>query len=277
VDLLRDAADQARSPLFRALLAVQVVVAGAFGVIPFLVPGFSAELTGFSGAEPFIYRLAGAASCGYAVAAGLALVQPRWHRMRIPTIATLAFNVGAVVAAVITLVEGGRQFIVFFILVAALGFALVSAYLLWRNVGPAPRASDPGVAPWFRLLLGAATAAALVFGLGPLLVPGVLASVGGFADTDHFVYRMAGAGTLGYAVAGLWEMRAVFRVEITLQVAAALAFNGLSAVAAALYFAAGGRSLVALLILVAATLFTALFGAWLLGGRNPSPAGARLR
>ena len=272
-DLSGEEADQARTPLFRALLLVQVAAAGLFGLAPYLAPDASADLSGFVGGNPFIYRLAGAASLGYAVAAALALAHSRWHRVRIPMVATLVFNVSAVVAALFAIVEGDRQFVVFFILIAASAFSLLAAYWLVRNEGPAPRDSDPGIAGWFRLALGAATAAAVVFGVGPLLLPQGLAEIGGFASVDLFVYRLAGAATLGYAVAGVMQIRARHRVEIGLQVVAALVFNALSAAAAGLYLGSGGRSPVAYLILAAAVLFTLVFAAWLIQ-RGPEGAAA---
>jgi hypothetical protein len=137
-DLPGDPADQARTPLFRALLLVQVAAAGLFGLLPYLAPDASADLSGFVGGEPFIYRLAGAASLGYAVAAAFALARSRWHRVRIPMAATLVFNVAAVVAAAFAIIEGDRQFVLFFILIAASAFSLLAAYWLLRNEGPAP-------------------------------------------------------------------------------------------------------------------------------------------
>jgi hypothetical protein len=268
-DVPGDSADQTRTPFFRAVLLIQVAVGGLFGLVPFAVPAASADLSGFTGAEPFIYRLAGAASLGYAVAAGVALANARWHQLRIPMVATLVFNLSAVVAALLSVAEGDRQFVVFLILVAAAAFSLVSAYWLVRNEGPPPPSDDPGIAGWFHVALAAATAAALIFGLGPLLVPQQLAEFGGFADADRFVYRMAGAATLGYAVAGVLQIRAHHRAEIGLQVVAALVFNALSAVAAILYVAGGGRSLVAFLILGAAAFFSLVFAVWLTHGGRP--------
>ena len=45
-------------------------------------------------------------------------------------------------------------------------------------------------------------AAGFVFGLLPLLVPSQFASAGGFPGNDTYVYRLAGAATLGYGGTG---------------------------------------------------------------------------
>ena len=62
-------ADQTRLPIFRLLLLVQVGVAGSFGLLPLLLPQTFASWFGYTGRDDLVYRLAGAASVGYAVAA----------------------------------------------------------------------------------------------------------------------------------------------------------------------------------------------------------------
>src|SRR5437667_2205690 len=75
--------DQATLPIFRILLVVQVLAAGFFGLLPFLLPETFASGAGFVGDEPFIYRLAGAATLGYAAVALIGSVRPAWYRLRI--------------------------------------------------------------------------------------------------------------------------------------------------------------------------------------------------
>lgn len=91
-----------------------------------------------------------------------------------------------------------------------------------------------------------------------------IASLTGFDTSELFPYRLAGAATLGYAVAGVLQVRARSAGAIRLQVIAALAFNAFSAVAVALYLAAGGSSPVAFLIGAAATAFSLAFATWLM-------------
>lgn len=255
-------ADQAQLPIFRALLVVEILAAGVFGLVPFVLPVLAAKTVGFVGDEPFIYRLAGAASFGYAVMAWIGYRQPAWHRMRIPLIATLTFTAAAVVASALSLLNGEQQFIIYFVLIVSVVFSILSLYWVVRNVGP--RAADGGgIEAAFRTILLLATAAAAVFGVVPLLAPKAFMSFAGFKGTDLYIGRAAGAATLGYAVAGVYQLRARNRAEIHVQVIGALVFNGLSAIAAALYVIEGGRSPVGVLILVAATFFSASFIWWL--------------
>ena len=58
-----------------------------------------------------------------------------------------------------------------------------------------------------RILLLLPTAGGLVFGLFPLLLGGAFGSILGFPGNDSFVYRLAGAATLGYAVALILGLR----------------------------------------------------------------------
>jgi hypothetical protein len=257
-----DEPDQAQLPVYRALLLVQVAAAGFFGVYPYLFPESFASVFGFEGAEPFIYRLLGAASLGYAAAALIGFRRSIWSEHRIPAVATLTFNAAAVVAAVISLFSGDRQFLVYFILVAASAFILIAAYWLVRNQGPPPPLT-PRLGGAVRALLAAGTAAAAVFGIAPLLAPEAFASLAGFAQSDLFIYRLAGAATLGYATAGVLEVISTAAATVRLQVRAALVFNALGAIAAVIYLADGGTSWVAWVILVAAGAFSVAAAWWL--------------
>jgi hypothetical protein len=257
-------ADQARLPIFRALLVVQVLAAAFFGIAPLVAPEAFATFGGLEGSEPFIYRLAAAATLGYAAAALLGLRRPRWEALRIPMVATCTFNAAAVVAMLLSLAGGESAWIVWFILVAASAFTLFSGFWLVRDQGG--RASD-GHAPLgrtFRLVLVLATLAATVFGVLPLVAAEPIASMTGFDTSELFPYRLAGAATIGYAAAGVLQVRARSVGAIRLQVIAALVFNAFSALAVALYLGAGGDSPVAILIGAAATAFSLAFASWLI-------------
>lgn len=263
------ASDQATLPIFRALLLVQVLAAAFFGVAPFVAPEAFATLGGLDGTEPFPYRLGAAGTLGYAVAALLALRRPRWEHVRIPMVATCAFNAAAVMAMVLSLAGGESAWIVWFILVAASAFTLLSGYWLVRDEGPAPVHTVPADGT-FRIVLLLATIAATVFGVVPLIAPEPAASLAGLDTAELFPYRLAGAATLGYAAAGVLQVRAHSTGAIRLQVIAALVFNAFSAVAVAIYLAGGGSSPVAILIGVAATAFSLAFAAWLVQDRSRS-------
>jgi len=257
--------------VFRVLLVVQLLAAGFFGLVPLLAPGTFASGAGFVGDEPFIYRLAGAATLGYAAVALIAVVRPAWYRLRIPVLATLTFNAAAVVGALLSLAAGETQFVVFFVATAAFAFTLLAGYWLVRNEGPPDPSPEP-IEGWFRAVIAVATLAAAFFGLAPLVAAAQFASLAGFSTNDPFIYHLAGAATLGYAVAGVASLRARSRGEIGLQVRAATVFNGLSAVAALVYLFGGGTAPVAWLIVVAATAFTALFVLWMAGAVRSASA-----
>jgi len=247
--------DQARTLWFKALLVIQVVVAGLFGVIPFFGPQVAADAAGYTGAEPFIYRLAGAAALGYAVVAALTLARPAWFRFKIPAAATYVFNAAAVVGALITLFEEDTNFWVWFILFAAAAFVVILIFVTRRNEGrPAP--SEPMLDQPARILLTVATIAAAFFGLTPLFAAAFFADLGGFDASDLFVYRLAAAGTLGYAFGGYMSLRDGRWAAIELQNVAAIVFNAFSTVGALLYILTGGTSIIGWLILVAAAAFT---------------------
>jgi hypothetical protein len=254
--------DQATLPLFRILLLVQVAAAGFFGLLPYLLPATFASGAGFTGREPFIYRLAGAATLGYAVVALIAFFRPAWYRLRIPVTATLTFNAAAVIGSLLSLAAGETQLVVFFVVVAAFAFTVLAGYWLVRDRGPTEPAPEP-IEPWFRALIAAATLAATFFGLAPLVAPEQFASLAGLATDDVWVYRLAGSATLGYAVAGLVSLFAHSKGEVALQTRGALTFNALSAVAAIFYLLDGGTSQVAWLIGIAASAFSVAFIVWL--------------
>ena len=247
--------DQARLPQFRALLAVQVAAASVFGLGPLLFTGAFASIIQYTGDDPLIYRLAGASAFGYALVAAIALTGASWQAYRIAAIASASFTGAAAIGCLFTLAEGDSRWVVLFILVASVAFTLLSAYWLQRDQGPRV---DPGspIMPPFRVVLALATLSAAVFGLLPLLVPGLFAQAFGLAGTDHFIYRMAGAATFGYAVAGVFEMRAAGFGLIRLQNLAAITFNALGFLASAYEIASGGHSILAPLILLAAGFFT---------------------
>lgn len=248
--------DQARLPIFRAIILLQLIVAGLFGLGTFFAAHTVAHRTGFPGQEAFYYRLGGAATLGYAVVAGFALRERvRWHEIRIPVIATFTFNLAAVVGALLSLAEGDRQPIVFFVLVAAFVFTLVAGTFLLRNQG-VPLEDRRVIEAPLRVIIVVATLAAAFFGLAPLFFARSLAQSTGFSTGDLFVLRQAAAGTLGYAAAGVASLLATQWAAIRLQVIAALVFNGLSIIAAARYLIEGRRSAVGILILAAAALFT---------------------
>ena len=252
--------DQSKLSVFRLLLLLQVLAAGFFGLVPLLVPQTFASLFGYGGHDEIVYRLAGASSTGYAVAALVALVGGfTWAELRIPVAATLTFNAAAAFAAAVTVQSGDRGVLPVFILVAASLFAVLSAYWLIRNVGPAVPAGA-AVEGVFAIVVVLATLSAAVFGLFPWLAPDRFTTLFQLNGSDTFIFRLAGAATLGYAVGGVLELRAADYRRIRVQNLAAIVFNALAAVVSILAAGAGQGGLLAPVVAVAATFFALTLG-----------------
>jgi hypothetical protein len=80
------------SALERLLLLLSTAGGLVFGALPLLLGGAFGKALGFPGNDSFVYRLAGAATLGYAVALILGLRQGDWAPLRLVVIGTLTFN-----------------------------------------------------------------------------------------------------------------------------------------------------------------------------------------
>jgi len=240
------------SGLERWLLALPLAGGLVFGLFPFLVPVAFASFTGSSGNDPFIYRLAGAATFGYAVALALGLQQGTWAAVRLVVIAVLTFNLASLYACSFELLSpstnGGVKPIVLLILATSIAIVAMCGGLLYRHRTDAR--PTPNIAPWVGRFIVVATILALVFGLTPLFYP-QLNHLFGFKVTDLFLYRQAGAATLGYAVMGVFELRSRNWQEIRWPIVMAAVFNGLSFLAALLTLILGESLLLPALVAVA--------------------------
>ena len=96
---------------------------------------------------------------------------------------------------------------------------------------------------------------AATFGVLPLLAPQPFAQVFGLPASDAWVFRLAGAGCLGYAVAGVASLRVGGWRAMRLQNIAAITFNSVAAVAAWLAVANGDGGWLAPIVALAATFF----------------------
>jgi hypothetical protein len=243
--------------LFRPLVALLIAAGAVFGLGPLLAPATFASLFGFAGTDVFVYRLAGAATFAYAVgfAAGW---RASWAELRIPIGATFAFNAASILACLVAIVAGGAQPVVYVILLASIVFVAGTGLALWRppleTRAERPQL-DHSIATWLTALFAIGTAAALVFGLGPLLFGGSFGAFLGASGADPFVYRQAGAATLGAAVGGALVLARRQWSAARLPALMAVTFNGLSVIAAILEIASSGTP-VAYLILAAAGLTT---------------------
>jgi hypothetical protein len=251
------AGDQALTLPFRATLIGQAAAGLVFGIAPILALTAYASALGFSGSDPLVYRLGGAATAGYVTAPLLALAwRSGWRQLRIPAIATITYTLGAFAASVWEYTTGvSRQPVVVFVIVAGALFSVIAAYWLLRDEAPP---EDPGrsLTTPARAVLVLATISAATFGLLPLLVPSLFASLFGQAGTDTWVLRLAGAGCLGYATAGVASLMAAGYRLIRLQNFAAITFNALGAASAWYAMTSGGGGLLAPIVAAAATFFT---------------------
>jgi hypothetical protein len=133
------AAGKARAELERpiatwiyGLFVIGTAAATAFGLGPLLLGGQFGELFGASGADPFVYRQAGAATFGAALGGFLVLHARRWSAARIPALMALTFNGLSVIAAVVEILGGGTP-IAFLILGTAGLMTVGMALALYRR------------------------------------------------------------------------------------------------------------------------------------------------
>jgi hypothetical protein len=108
---------------------------------------------------------------------------------------------------------------------------------------------------WFDWLLVLLVLAGAFFGLAPFLAPARFAAATGFAGTDVFLYRLAGAATFGYGVGLAVGYRSGWRA-LRIPIAATAVFNGAS-ILACLAAILGGAQTVVFVILAASIFFTA--------------------
>jgi hypothetical protein len=250
------AGDQALTLPFRITLAAQAAAGLVFGLAPLLATAAYASALGFSGDDPLVYRLGGAATAGYFVAPLLALAwRSGWRQIRIPAIATLTFTFGAFAASAWEFANGGTQPVIPFVIAAGAVFTLIAAWWLRRDEAPDMEPGRPLSTP-ARGVLALATLSAATFGLLPMLIPGPFVSLFGLAGTDVWVFRLAGAGCFGYATGGVASLLAPGYRLVRIQNMAAIAFNALAAGSSWVAVVGGYGGWLAPVVAVAASFFT---------------------
>ena len=243
--------------IFRPLLWLLIAVDAFFGLALTIAPSTFATILGFDGTDVFTFRLAGAATFAYAV--GLAAGSTAsWAELRIPIASAFVFNAASIFASLLEVPRGGLP-IVFVVLVASVIFALGTGQLLRQPpmaaAGKARAELERRIAPWVVWLFAVGVAAAAVFGLAPLLLGGEFGRLVGATGADPFVYRMAGAATLGAAAGGILVLRSRRWSATRLPALMAVTFNGLSVIAAIIEIIRGAQP-IAWLILAAAGVTT---------------------
>jgi len=226
------------------IVAVLAIVPGAFGAYLFLAPEASARAFGLVGTDIFLYRLAGAASFGY-LASLVAEWRGGWPALRITIAGMPIFAIGSILAAAVALVTGEGGWIVGAVFVASVVLLGLELVLLTNPPGP-DRASTngPDIADWVTYLFAFGAIAALGTGSVALLLGGAGGKLlAGYSGTDSIIYREAGAATLAATYGAYLALRSRRWAEIGRGTWGALAFNGLSLIAAVLEIARGNGGL----------------------------------
>lgn len=245
------------TPIERALLLLPLFGGTVFGLLPLLAPAKLAQLVGASGDDPYIYRLAGAATFGYAPALALGLRDGRWSRLRLVVHAILAFNLVSLNAVAAEIVRGEPRLIVLVIGATSIVIVAISVWLLLR----------PRVRYRVRLTLRRGSTSCSYWRRSPQRSSASRHSFRGSSrissvtGTDEFVYRQAGAATFGYAILGIGELRSRRWHDCELASVMAVVFNALAFAVSVFALASGDATLLVGMVLVAAGSFAALLGA----------------
>jgi hypothetical protein len=243
----------------RMLLLLPMAGGLIFGLGPFLVGSAVGAAVGFPGNDAFIYRLAGAAAFGYAVALIIGIRQGEWAPLRQVVIGTLTFNVASIFACVVQLLAGDTNIFVYLILGASLLFIAITWWILRRHGQAGLEQAEGTPSLWYVRFVTLGTVLSAAFGLLPLLIPVFGAQLLGFHGTDVFIIRQAGAASLGYAVMGLYGRRTSAWSEVRLGLLMALIFNGFSFIASVIAILSGEPLLISIVI-GAASLFVTVVG-----------------
>lgn len=244
------------SGLERVLLLLPTAGGLVFGVLPLLLGGAFGRAFGYPGNDSFVYRLAGAATFGYAVALILGLRRGEWAPLRMVVVATLIFNLASIFACIMELIAGNANLFVYLIFGTSIAITGISIWMLNRH----PSASSKlDVSTLFVRFITLGTVLSAAFGILPLLIPVYGAKLLGFHGTDVFLIRQAGAASLGYAVIGMLGIRSGSWSERTLTMIMALIFNGFSFLASVLALFSGEPVLITIVI-GAASLFVTIVG-----------------
>lgn len=243
------------SSLEKALLGIPFLGGVFFGLFPFLAPALFASVFGFSGNDEYIYRLAGAATFGYAVVLFDAISgQATWNQMKYFVLATFVFNTLSIYACLRAILTPGEAVpVVYAIFVTSILILLITGSLLKKyGLNISGNKDIPG---WLPVILILASISAGLFGILPLF-PKLFASVFNYLGTDAFIYRQAGAACFGYAVMGIYELRSKNYDEIKLPLLMGAVFNGLGLIASIIEISTGRITPLVLIVTAATLVFT---------------------
>jgi hypothetical protein len=133
------AADEDRPDISLVVLLIVLAgtaVAATTGSLSLFLGGELGRLTGFSGTDYVIYRLAGAATLASAFGGLLILASRRWREARFPLLGGFVFNALSAIAAALEISRGGPPF-AWLILAGSAGVAvLVLLALIFEDAAP---------------------------------------------------------------------------------------------------------------------------------------------
>ena len=242
------------SPAERVALILPLLGGAVFGILPFLLGGAFGSVLGYPGNDGFAYRLAGAATFGYAVALVMGLRQDNWAPLRLVVIATLTFNVASLYACLVAIAAGSANVMVYLIFGTSIAITAITLWVLNSHKDlPTPA---PDLSKMLIRGLGLGTVLSGAFGLMGLFVPVLVAQLFGFKGTDTFLYRQAGAASLGYAVMAIYAVRSGAWVEVRLPYVMALVFNAFALVGSVIALASGDPPLLVVVIGLVSLLVT---------------------
>jgi hypothetical protein len=182
------------------------------------------------------------------------LRQANWSALKLVVLAFFTFGIGSLYACGADIITGSARWVVYVVLALTVLFVCITGTILYRHRGV--NQEQPDTAPWFAWFLVVAMLLATVFGLFPLLLPGAFHTLFGLKGTDVFIFRQAGAATLGYAVMGVYELRSRNWQEVRWPAVMAGIFNGLSFIVSLLAIIMGQVNLLVILVTPATFLVT---------------------
>jgi hypothetical protein len=238
----------------RFLLFLPIPGALGFGLGPLLLPVQMARALGYSGDDPYLTRLAGAATLGYGIALLYGVARGNWREVRLVVVALLVYSLAALLCCALAPGDGSAQPVVALIVANSILELAVCGWLLFRRRDMAP--GRPNIPSSGVALVIIAVAAALVTGLPALLLPQAIGHLLGYHVTDVIILRLAGAATIGYAVMGALELRSRDWAEMRLPVLMAMVFNGAGLLATIASFIEGGPILLPVVVLLATLIVT---------------------
>jgi uncharacterized membrane protein YuzA (DUF378 family) len=243
------------SGLDKALLVLPML-GGFLGLFPLLNAPLFAQLTNYPPDDILIYWLTGAGTLGYGVALALALRERAWAGVRILMIAVLTSNLLSLIACLIEIIQGrdGNHPALYMVLVAFGLNVLISIYLLLRHRG-APR-PERDTARWVLYFLIFAIVAALGTGMLGYFAVDVFKPIFGLNAVNPLIYRLLGAATIGYGIAGIFEARSLRFAEIRLSLLMGAFFNVCAIILGILSLVSGLPPLLPITLLFAPVILT---------------------